>query len=184
MACPIVPKSLFSETKRWTQLRLNASDVYKLPAEPVDSNMARSDHIRMITNINYHSLPSPRQQHVRLGFPLVGRDHGLATATVIGRSTDFAGCDAIINIFCYSKHLATLRFDKVYTSAHDKTCRMTMRGREFTRNYGGRKGSQRKHFQLARHRREKSLKVPLDIRLIRRWFDIIARCQCQMTDRS
>ena len=31
---------------------LNSSDVYKLPAEPVDSNMARSDHIRMITNIN------------------------------------------------------------------------------------------------------------------------------------
>ena len=43
----------FGETKRSTQLDcLNSTDVYKLPAEPVDSNMARSDHIRMITNIN------------------------------------------------------------------------------------------------------------------------------------
>ena len=52
MACPIVPKSSFSETKRSTRLLLNSSDVYKSPAEQVDSSMAPSDHIRTITNIN------------------------------------------------------------------------------------------------------------------------------------
>ena len=44
--------------KELTRLRLNSSDddVYK--GSP---NQSGSDHIRMITNINYHALPSPRQ---------------------------------------------------------------------------------------------------------------------------
>ena len=91
------------------------------------------------------------------------RRRSLAAAWTSPGATPFS-----IN-FCYSKHLATHRFDIVYMYARDKNCRMTSnkrRVREFTRNYCGRKGSQRKHFQLAR-RREKSLKVPLDIR---RWF--------------
>ena len=82
---------------------------------------------------------------------MVGTDHGLATATVIGRSMDF---DAILNNFFVTQNI-WVRFGltKFIYNARDKNCIMTSkkrRGREFTRNYGGRKGSQRNHFQLAR----------------------------------
>ena len=60
MACPIVPKYSFSETKRSTRLLLNSSDVYKSPAEQVGSSMAPSDHIRTITNL-LAFIPTPRQ---------------------------------------------------------------------------------------------------------------------------
>ena len=56
---------------KFTRPEIVPRDVYKLPAEPVDSNMAGSDHIRMITNINYNSFPAHAKQHVSLGFPLV-----------------------------------------------------------------------------------------------------------------
>ena len=146
---------------------LNSTDVYKLPAEPVDSNMARSDHEHKLAFL----CPAHAKQHASLDLSLVGTDHGLATAMIIGRRVDFPGATTPFSInCCYQKHLATLRFDKVYMYARDNNCRMTSkkrRGREFTRNYGGRKGRQRKHLQLARASKRKSrltLKVPPDIR--------------------
>ena len=86
---------------------------------------------------------------------------------IIGRRVDFPGATTPFSInCCYQKHLATLRFDKVYMYARDNNCRMTSkkrRGSEFTRYYGGRKGRQRKHLQLARASKRRSrltLKVP------------------------
>ena len=65
--------------------------------------------------------------------------------------------------------------------ARDNNCRMTSkkrRGREFTRNYGGRKGRQRKHLQLVRASKRKSrltLKVlPASFFFgVRIWFIIV-----------
>ena len=106
---------------------------------------------------------------------------------IIGCRVDFPGATTPFSInCCYQKHLVTLRFDKVYMYARDNNCKMTSkkrRGREFTRNYGGRKGRQRKHLQLARASKRKS-----------RWkfrptFDddstsSLAFTRSQMTDRS
>ena len=113
----------------------------------------------------------------------VSADHGLATAMIIGRRMDFPGATTRFSInCCYQKHFATLRFDTVYMYARDNNCRMTSknrRGREFTRNYGGRKGRQRKHLQLARASKRKSRLTFGDDST-----SSLAFTRSQMTDRS
>ena len=71
MACPFVPKSLFSETKRSTRLLLNFSDVYNSPAH----RTSRLQHgaFRPYPNDNEHKLafiPSPRQTLHEYGLPI------------------------------------------------------------------------------------------------------------------
>ena len=77
MACPIVPKSLFSETKRSTRLLLNCSYVYKSPAR----RTSRFQHgaFRSYPNDHEH-FPAHAKQHVSMGFPLVGTDDRLEVA--------------------------------------------------------------------------------------------------------
>ena len=47
-------------------------------------------------------------------------------AMITGRRVDFPVATTPFSInCCYQKHLATLRFDKVYMYARDNNCRMT-----------------------------------------------------------
>ena len=111
------------------------SDVYKSPNHV--HRTSRFQHGAFRPYPNDHEKKLARAKHVRIAFPLVGTDHRLASANVIGCVADVLGCDASV--------------DKVYTDkymcARGKNYRITSKKR--TGVYAGRKGSQRKHLQLA-----------------------------------
>ena len=71
MSCPIVSKSLFSETERSTRLLLNSSDVYKLPARR--TSQFQHGAFWPYPNDHKHKLafiPSPRQTTCEYGLPI------------------------------------------------------------------------------------------------------------------